>query len=100
MGLRVNDFRCEDCKQKTLDILFSNNKNDLDGPYFISEEDHNIKCKHCGSSNLIKLVGAPHHSSDGGKGIGARTPDAFKDVLKAIKKGVPEKFQGDRLNSI
>lgn len=100
MARRVSDFRCEDCKTQINDILYSNvNDGTPDWSYFTGEE-HNMACPECNSTNIIKLLTGTHHSSDGGKGIGARTPDGFKSVLKAIKKGVPEKFQGDRLNSV
>lgn len=100
MARRVSDFRCEDCKTQISDILYSNVNDGVAGwPYF-TETEHNLTCPNCNSTNIIKLLTGTHHSSDGGKGIGSRTPDGFKDVLKAIQKGTPEKFRGDRINSI
>lgn len=100
MARRVNDFKCGDCGERVDDILY-NNVNDGDSTSVIfTPEFSNIVCPKCNSTNMIKLIGATHHSSDGGKGIGARTPDGFKDVLKAIKKGTPEKYRGDRFNSV
>lgn len=83
----VNDFKCLSCGF-------------IEEKMFKKANIHALECGKCGSKFLERHLGGGHISSDGGKGLAARTPDGFKEVLKAIKKGVPEKKQGDRFNTI
>lgn len=85
---RINDFICNGCGVLNNDVLYDIDSTDP------------VLCIECGSPEMSKHIGSSHYSSDGGKGVLARTPDGFKDVLQTIKNGVPGHAQGDRMNAI
>lgn len=87
MAFRTNDFHCNDCDAVS-EILYNTDK--------ISE----VKCESCGSTNLDKMLAAPKISYEGDKTLRQRTPDGFKDVLKSIKGGTPDKFREANMSVI
>jgi putative FmdB family regulatory protein len=83
MAIKVNDYTCNDCGSSS--------------ELWIADNEPPV-CPKCQSTNMAKMVAATNISSSGGRDLRSRTPESFRELSRAIKKGVPDKYRGTQLN--